>query len=473
MQANSLPVDFRVSYVGDQPLYLQIYQRFRDAILHGALPPGAKVPSIRALASELNLSRNTIEKAYELLTGEGILVSNGQAGTAVASVDWPSARGETPSVVPRVEDSSDWMRDWSAASPFQLGLPALDAFPLATWITLAHRVARERRTIREQVGSQGYFPLRQTIAAYLQVSRGIVCDPSQVFVTTGYRQSLGLLVSALLGPGDNVWVEDPVYPPALKLLRRTGLIVVPIPVDYAGLDVSVGREIAPHARMALVTPANQNPLGAVMSLRRRSELLRWAATSDAWLFEDDYDSEFCADARRLPTLCGSDRNGRVIYLGSFSKALHPGLRVSYIVVPSQLAPVLQEACNDLVDGGPISIHRTLATFMQEGHFGRHLKRMRSLYTKRRTALVGALEARLGHKLTVLPRATGLCIVAKLAPGISDVEAVERANMRGLAPGALSSRSIARDAGQGLLLGYTNFEDATSIERAVDALAACL
>ncbi|MFT4267556.1 MAG: PLP-dependent aminotransferase family protein [Xenophilus sp.] len=465
-------IDFSLDYAGDQPLYRQVYLRYRDAILHGNLPPGARVPSIRTLASELHLSRNTVEKAYDLLIGEGFLAGNNQAGTTVASL---AAQHRWRPAAPAVHDQAFAEPAAVAVAqprPFQLGTPALDAFPLAAWNLLSHRLARDRLSMHSPPDVQGYGGLRRAIAAYLQVSRGVACVDSQVFVTSGYRQSLGLLASALLRPGDPVWVEDPAYPPALRVLGRAGLRVVPVPVDGAGMQVAAGRAAAPRARMALVTPANQSPLGMVMSLPRRADLLAWAAEAEAWLVEDDYDSEFCAEGRRLPTLTSLDRAERAIYLGTFSKALHPALRVAYMVVPPRLVPPLRAIYQDLVDGGPVPVHRTLATFMADGHFGRHLKRMRGIYARRREALVAELASRLGDRLSVAPWARGLSVLARLRPGLDDQSIAARAQAAGLAPGALSARGIHRSPGQGLLLGFANFPDAGAVARAVDQLARC-
>ena len=496
----SLQIDFNIGYAGSQCLYREIYQRFREAIVNGSLPAGVRVPSIRTLASELRLSRNTVEKAYDLLIGEGLLVSNGSAGTTVAPVSRVrpairSCRVSQPegaadrvpqtdlrrtAVVGRVEpeDMSQLsvLAGHLAANvprPFQLGIPALDAFPVGTWLTLSQRVLRDRLTLRQEGDPQGYLPLRQAIAAHVHLSRGIHCLASQVFVTQGYRQSLSLVAAALLRPGDEAWVEDPVYPPALRLLQRLGIRPVAVPVDEAGIQVEVGRSIGTGARLALVTPANQSPLGMAMSIARRSELLAWAVESEAWILEDDYDSEFCAEGRLQPTLCSLDREGRAIYFGSFSKALHPTLRVSYIVVSASLVPLLRETCRDVVDGAPIPIQRALATFMVEGHFGRHLKRMRGLYNRRREVLVRQVEKQLGDRLRCAPAGSGLCVLAKLHDCASDTAIAARAEAVGLAVGALSARGVARSPGQGLLLGHSNFVDETAVKRAVELLVGCM
>ena len=494
----TLQIDFKLSYAGSGCLYREIYGRFRDAILNGSLPAGVRVPSIRALASELNISRNTVEKAYDLLIGDGLFISNGAAGTTVASHSPrrsthakhlkpersanPCELSGTPPPLGRSLGSPDATRDHPhydveqlsnrALRPFQLGIPALDAFPLGVWLTLSRRVLRDRRTIRDEAEPQGYFPLRQAVAGYVQVSRGVKCSASQVFITQGYRQSLALLVMALLRPGDAAWVEDPGYPLALRVLPRLGVEIAPIPVDACGIDVRAGRTHAPHARMALVTPGNQSPLGTVMSLERRDELTTWAGENNAWILEDDYDSEFCPDGRLQPTLSSMDRMGATILLGTFSKTLHPALRTSYFVAPSQLVPVLRAACQDMVDGASVPIQRTLAAFMAEGHYSRHLKRMRILYARRRQMLIDALASRLGDVLLAPPSGAGLRVLAQLADGIRDTDVSAKAESKGLAVGVLSTRSVIGASRAGLLLGHSNFEDTSAAASAVEDLAAC-
>lgn len=494
----SLQIDFKLSYTGNGCLYREIYGRFRDAILNGSLPAGVRVPSIRALASELNISRNTVEKAYDLLIGDGLFTSNGAAGTTVTShlprrstnakhlkleqSATPCQSSVNLSTLDRSLGSKDATRDSRndevepfsnpAQRPFQLGIPALDAFPLGAWLVLNRRILRDRRSIRDEAEPQGYFPLRQAVAAYVQISRGVKCSASQVFITQGYRQSLALLVMALLRPGDVVWVEDPGYPLALRILPRLGVELAPIPVDACGIDVCAGRKLAPHARMALVTPANQSPLGTVMSLVRRNELASWAGENDAWILEDDYDSEFCQEGRLQPTLSSMDRIGTTILLGTFSKTLHPALRTSYFVAPPQLVQVLRDLCFDMVDGAPVPIQRALAAFMTEGHYSRHLKRMRILYARRRQILIDSLASRLGGALRAPPSGAGLRVLAQLADGIRDTDVLAKAERKGLAIGVLSTRCVVTASRTGLLLGHSNFQDASAASSAVDDLATC-
>ncbi len=283
---------------------------------------------------ELGLARGTIESAYSLLAAEGYIQSRGQAGTVVTpGLALPAAPVE---VVTRTGD------DAAAPSfrpdsilPFQMGLPALDAFPRKIWARLGARRVRGMQPIDMlHPPVFGQQALRTEIAAYLQVARGIACHPSQVFVTSGYRQTVAMIFHALLEPGDRVWLENPGYPPTRDILAYLGMTGVPVSVDDEGIVVTEGVSKAPRARAAVVTPAHQSPLGVSLSLPRRLELLDWATRNDAWIIEDDYDGEYRYVSRPLPSLKSLDRDGRVLYAGTFSKVLLPGLRLAYLVVPS-------------------------------------------------------------------------------------------------------------------------------------------
>ncbi|SMF17018.1 GntR family transcriptional regulator / MocR family aminotransferase [Pseudogulbenkiania subflava DSM 22618] len=449
-------------------LYRQVYRRFKEAILSGTYPPGMRVPSIRTLASELKLSRNTIENAYDLLNGEGFFVSNGQAGTTIADLGFHQLTPRPAQVEPKSAAARLTVR------PFQIGVPALDAFPLSIWHTLCQRQLKSRHEISQILSDvQGYLPLREAIAAYLSVSRGISCTPSRVFITSGYRQSMLLLASTLLKAGDAVWIEDPSYPPARQLFGKLGIRQVPVPVDAEGMDVSEGVRLAPDARMALLSPANQSPLGTVLSMSRRMALLSWAESHSAWLIEDDYDSEYCSDGRLLPTLSSLDRLGRTCYLGTFSKTLHPELRLAYAVVPEGLVETVSETAGQLLDGCPLHEQKALATFIADGHFGRHLKKMRTLYVRRREMLVEALQSRLAGHVHISPFSRGLCLLVYLADDCDDVAIAQRACAAGLSVASLSPRATEDNHKRGLLLGFANIVDAQSAEQDVETLAACL
>lgn len=454
------------------PVYLQLYQRFRDAIAQGRLRPGDRVPAVRALASELNLARGTVESAYQLLIGEGYLLARGPAGTVVspqlATHAYAALATRNPAGTRRRADPHP---PRAAPQPFQLGLPALDAFPRKLWTRLAGNRLRSIGIdgLGYPAASQGYLPLREAVATYLGISRGIVCAPEQVFITAGYRGALDLICRSLLQPGERWWFEDPGYMHARQLLERAGAELVPVPVDGEGLQVEAGLRLAADARFALVTPSHQSPLGVSLSLARRLALLEWASARGAWVVEDDYDSEYRYHGRPLPALQGLDRDGRVLYCGTFSKVLFPGLRLAYLLVPAAETARFQATAEVFSQGCAELAQATVADFLAHGHFARHLKKMRSLYAQRRGYLLDALEAGFGARLRVDLQAGGIHILAQLDAAEDDRELARRANAAGLAVLPLSDWRLRAEGPPGLLLGFTNIASADEARRLVAAL----
>ncbi len=464
--AGSAPVT-RIDRRKREPLGQQIYERVRTAIDTGMLAPGARIASARAMASELGVARGTVEAAYQRLAGEGYLVARGPAGTIVSpnlpigprGLRAAAGAGAMPTAG-RAQATAGKPAPWLASPPpmpLQLGIPALDAFPRKLWSRLAAR--RVRLTSPADLGygdPRGEPALRQAIAAYLLVSRGIACRAEQVFVTAGYRASLALAAGVLLRRGDSVWIEDPVYPPTRAVLERESLIAVPVPVDEEGLAVSVGERGAPHARMAVVTPSHQAPLCVSMTVSRRLALLEWASLANAWVLEDDYDGEFHYAGPTLPALKSLDRDDRVIYAGSFSKVLFPALSLGYLVVPQAVAPLFAQA----MEAAPTRCARltqaTVADFLTGGHFARHLKRMRLLYARRRAWLVEALREVFGDRVAVDPARGGMHLVVRMRERAGDRTLASRAQRAGLNCQPLSARHAkARRCDHGLLMGFTN------------------
>lgn len=439
------------------PLYRQLYQRFRDALDEGRLHPGNRVPAVRALAAELNVARGTVEAAYQQLIAEGFLVPRGPAGTIV-SPQWsraaPLATATTLSTpAPAVTHTG------GTPLPLQLGLPALDAFPRKLWNRLA---ARELRGAGLDglvyPDARGHAGLRAAIATYLGLSRGIACAPEQVFVCAGYRACLDLVVQTLLAPGDACWFEEPGYFIARQALQAARLELIPVPVDAQGLDVAAGLAQAPHARCALVTPSHQSPLGISLALPRRLALLDWARRTDAWIVEDDYDSEYRYLGKPLPALKSLDDGGRVLYTGTFSKVLFPGLRLAYLVVPPRLVDTFVASVDRRHNHVPQLWQATVASFLAEGHFARHLNRMRKLYRQRRQWLAEALGVSLGEGVRIELQAGGLHLLARLEGG-DDRAWATAAQAEGLAVQALSPWYLGTPQRQGLLLGFTNIVQA--------------
>lgn len=458
----------------DAPIYLQLYRRYREAIAAGKLSPGDRVPSVRSLASELSLARGTVEMAYQILVSEGYFVTRGAAGTVVSpGLGSLAEPGHAKASVPSAYASSRLHAVASEDLPFQLGLPALDAFPRKTWARLAGRSLRTLETVAMTYPDPaGYEPLRRAIATYLGISRGIACSHEQVFVTAGYRGALELVRRTLLQAGDLGWYEDPGYILARQFLERAGLRLEPVPVDEEGLNVSIGQRRAAHARFVVVTPTHQSPTGVALSLPRRLELLEWASLRQAWIIEDDYDSEFRYHGRPLPALKSLDRNGRVLYTGTFSKVLFPGLRLAYLVVPASQVGKFGDTMNHLPGPGSILPQAMVADFLEQGYFARHLRKMRTLYAARRGYLVDALTQTIGERLHVQPQAGGIHVLAHLNTSQSDKTLAAAAEARGLAVQALSNWRLRKSSQGGLLMGFANFatpEDAVASVRRLGAL----
>lgn len=418
-----------------EPLYRQLYERVRAAILAGQLEPGARLPSSRGLASELGVARNTVALAYELLLLEGYIEGRVGSGTRVASLrrDQPGAaddrprvaqpaalarRGQTLASAPTLNTPGAG-REGGISRVFRVGEPDVTGFPYATWAKLlAHHAHKSLPAIARYQDAQGYGPLREAIAAHIGVTRGVRCAPEQIILTAGAQGALDLIARVLLDPGDPVWAEDPGYVGARGALLAAGARITPAPVDREGLDVAAGRRLAPTARMAVVTPSHQFPTGVTMSLGRRLALLEWASETGAWIVEDDYDSEFRYSGRPLEALQGLDRAGRVLYVGTFSKALFPALRLGYLAATPDLLDVLLAARRFIDVHPPLLEQLALADFLAQGHYTRHLRRMRRLYRERRDALVEALTRELGALLEVAVPEAGLHLAAWLRPEVS-------------------------------------------------------
>jgi GntR family transcriptional regulator/MocR family aminotransferase len=448
------------------PFYRQIYERFRNAIGNGLLKPGDRIPSARALTKELGLSRSTIDTAYALLVAEGYIQTRGQAGTVVT----PDLRPRAPVAAPRPRnDSGIGVAGFRPDSilPFQMGLPALDAFPRKIWARIgAHCVRAMQPTDMVQPPVFGLPDLRAEIAAYLQVSRGVSCIPSQVFITSGYRHSIELIALALLKAGDRAWLEDPGYPPTRGLLRHLQIETVAVPVDGDGIVVSKGIAIAPRARAAVVTPSHQSPLCMALSLPRRLALLDWASHNKAWIIEDDYNGEYRYVSRPLPALKSLDREGRVLYAGTFSKVLFPSIRLAYVVVPEAQVERFEEISQTFTGGSPELTQRIVTAFIREGHFGRHIQRMRKLYAQRRDETVEGLESILSDHMRIEHPPGGMHLILRSKARQSDRRLVARMLEDGLYAEALTDWAIDSRIAPALLVNFTNIDS----RKAAEALA---
>jgi GntR family transcriptional regulator/MocR family aminotransferase len=445
------------------PFYRQIYDRFRSAIAAGVLKPGDRIPSARALTKELGLARGTIEAAYSLLTAEGYFQARGQAGTIVTPGLKLQAVTTVPDPRPDIGTVATGMHQ-DVILPFQMGLPALDVFPRKIWARLG---ARCLRTIQPsgmaRPPTSGLHALRAEIAAYLQVSRGISCSPSQIFVTSGYCQTIGLIASTLLNTGDRVWLENPGYPPTRELLSHMNIATVPVPVDQEGLVVSDGVRLAPTARAAVVTPAHQSPLCVSLSLPRRLALLDWATQNNAWVIEDDYDGEYRYVSRPLPALKSLDRDARVLYAGTFSKVLFPSIRLSYLVVPAEQVERFQATSQAFGGSCPELTQSIVTAFITEGHFARHIQKMRKLYSDRREATILGLESVLGKHLRISAQPGGMHLILRLQRPHSDQLLAARMRSQGMHAEALGDWTIGGDGNGALLLSFTNIDSQATAE----------
>ncbi|WP_159565977.1 PLP-dependent aminotransferase family protein [Budvicia diplopodorum] len=457
------------------PVYRQIYLRLKEAIIAGNLKPGERLPSMRVLASDLGLARGTVENAYAMLIGEGYLESHGQSGTRVSSHlssshTLPVIANSLP--VTEKEPSMPHVSDFSH-QPLQLGLPALDEFPLTLWNRLAGKHIRQfPRTNLAQPPAAGYRPLREAIARYLQISRGITCQPRQIFICGGYGSVLRLILDTLYRHGDKVWLEDPCYLTARKIFTHVGAQIVPIDIDNEGMQVEQAIQRQSDARFALVTPAHHSPTGVTLSLPRRLALLKWATDNQSWIIEDDYDGEFRYQGRPQPALKSLDATGRVLYAGTFSKVLFPALRTAYLAVPeSQIEQFEQRVCISPC-ASQVQIQATIADFIDQSHFYRHLKNMRTLYARRRGFLIQAISENLSHlkHLKIETHFGGMHLILHLESHVDDRQITALARSHGLAVEALSEWCIDNHRLTGLLLGFTNISSLAHAKQQINKLS---
>ncbi|HSI13077.1 MAG TPA: PLP-dependent aminotransferase family protein [Chthoniobacter sp.] len=404
----------------------------REVIQSGQLKPGERVPSSRRLGQQHGLARGTVTEVFAQLSAEGYLESRAGSGTRVAQ-RLPEHFFVSARIVPAKEPArrmaplsrrggaliqSPFLRAFLGARPraFRAYQPAVEDFPVELWARLySRKMRRASREMMLQGDEFGWLPLRQAVAAHLGATRGVICQPEQVMIVSGTQQALDLVSRLLLAPGDAVWMEDPGYAGAAAIFRVAEARIVPVPVDDHGLQVSVGRKRAPKARMAYITPANQFPLGMTLSLERRLQLLEWSRQAGAWIFEDDYDSEFRFVGRPLAAVQGLDPAGGVIFSCSFNKMLFPTLRLGAVVLPAALVEAARAARSLLDRHPPLLDQLVLCDFITEGHFGRHLRKMRQIYAERLATLTAAVES-LDGRLTLGRCDTGLQTTAWLRDG---------------------------------------------------------
>lgn len=450
-------------------LSTRVYRAIRSAILDSTLRVGDRLPSTRTLAADLSISRSTAEAAYAQLEDEGYLTRGVGSGSYVSAA--PSAlssrQRQQSARQPSLHAHAFSKRgtqiaemggcvDARVVRAFSAGMPALESFPAETWQKLLARHARHDPAGWMMYGDQQGLPaLREAIAQYLSLSRGVNCDADQVIVLTSSQQALSLVAMMMLDAGDPVWMEDPGYRGAQTAFSGAGAHIVPVPVDGDGLLLDDALRLHPRVRLAYVTPSHQYPLGMTLSLPRRLQLIEWAQRTNAWIVEDDYDSEFHYDSRPVSAIHGLDRHQRVLYVGTFSKVLFPGIRIAYLVVPRQMVASFVTARSQ-VDGHTSPLMQTvLADFMQDGHFMTHVRRMRDLYRARRDIFMEEMDRHLRDRLLPQPTQGGLqtaCILADQR--LSDKRLADVAADTGIDLPRLARLYLGENRRNGFVMGYS-------------------
>jgi GntR family transcriptional regulator/MocR family aminotransferase len=467
----SLLLSIQINRDAQQPVSTQLCIALREIILTGGFLAGERLPASRTLARDLSLSRNTVIEVFDRLVAEGLLESRTGAGTFVSaalSQDRPKPeQSDAPPLVKTAPQLSGMMaqavsrfgdrkRLPHVARAFTTALPAFDVFPMAQWARLSAKYLRSARDDILGYGDPDGLPqLRRALASHLRVNRGIACEAEQIFIVGGAQQAFHLIGSTLVNPGENVWFENPGAIGARNSLIACGANLVPVPVDGEGLRVDEALRLSPQFRLAFVTPSHQQPMGNVMSLERRFALLSAAEQAGAWVIEDDYDGEFYFTGRPPPALKSVDTNGRVIYVGTFSKSLFPALRLGYVLVPPTLVDTFGTIMSNFLSGVPSHTQAIVAEFIDEGFFSSHVRRMRLIYRERHDVLLACAQQRLAGMLDVKPTHGGLHTTALLPASISEITISRDALQRQISVSPISRYALAPVPFNGLVLGYAS------------------
>jgi GntR family transcriptional regulator / MocR family aminotransferase len=449
------------------PLYTQLYTVIKDDILSGKLPSNSKLPSIRALASEISISRNTVDSAYLELYAEGYIYSRPRSGYFVSALT-PDGVRSSLSQPQRVRDP---LPKIPPPCQFDFHPARLDrhAFPVALWRkSLLECLRRTSDDWFEYRHPQGEWGLRCNIQKYLERSRGVICDPEQVVICSGLQNSLDIVAHLLKERRPVVAVENPGYHLPRLVFRNHSFEICPVPVDSSGIDLDLLE--ASRSTIAYVTPSHQFPIGCVMPIANRLKLIEWAKAGDRVIIEDDYDSELRYHGKPIPSLQGLDPNGNIVYSGTFSKVLSPALRVSYLILPHSLLPAYRAFFRDYFSSVSLLEQRTLAEFMEQGHWDRHVRRMRALYKKKHDALLQAVDCNFGLRASVLGQGAGLHVVLQLTDhSLSEVELIELARSNGIGLLPFSATHASGNPGSlKFLLGFGGM-DISDIEKGIKLL----
>lgn len=450
------------------PAHRRVYESIRRAIVSHHLVPGTRLPSTRSLADDLELSRNTLLAAFEQLHDEGYVISQVGSGTRVA-LTLPEDFSETQ--MAKDAEKTEGTRSTSGLSvrgtvvageadqtsyevqPFAPGEDDFSAFPTQLWRRLLNRQWRDPQPAHLDYGhAGGYLPLRRAIANYLRMSRAVSLTVEQILITSGTQQSIDLCARLLTDHGDLVWLENPCYWGARRVLEVNGLQLHPVPVDEEGISPT-SDDFRTPPRLIYTTPSHQYPKGVVMSYGRRRLLLDYAASVGSWILEDDYDSEFRFGGHPLSSLQGMDQNDRVLYLGTFSKVMYPGIKLGYLVVPAGLAESFKFGLYELQRPGQVVIQAALAEFIEEGHFAGHIRRLRQIYGERRRLLQEALSPITSVGASLPVAGSGLHLMVGLPSDCDDVRVAGLAAEQGLRVYPLSCYGIGENREKGLIIGY--------------------
>lgn len=462
--SNTLP-EFGIDRASDVSLTAQLVEQIRQAVLAGRLKPDARLPSTRALSLELGLSRTTVLAAFDQLIAEGYLEGRQGSGTHVtAELPDTSLTVDQPPLHAMVQPRLDR----EEAKAFRLGVFDSDHFPHNEWARLIGRIWRNPSPdLLSSDDVFGFHRLRSSLARHLHEWRGMIVSPEQIIITGGSADALSLIREAVFGPCDKLWMEEPGYPPAHKILGVNGLEIVPVPVDGAGLDVSAGRNKADNARGVFVTPARHHPTGVTMSLGRRLELIAWARENDAIIIEDDYDSEHRYVGLPLPALTSLDPD-RILYIGSFSKVFSPLLRLGFLIVPSHMTALFRALRHSLFPAPSPLAQPALASFIETGAFAQHIRRMRRLHASRRRKLITALAPGEPNLFRIEAPPAGLSLLLALPNGKSDTRLATLLSEAGIEVQPLSALYTKLKPRQGLILGFSGFEE-SRLESSATAL----
>jgi len=461
----------RIDRNAGQTISNQLYEQLKNGIYEGMLRPLDRLPSSREMSLELKISRNIVSQVFEQLTMEGYFDTRTGAGTFISkNVEKVSYSRRKPQPLPP-KPAHTVARPYGLNSvfeghvsahepmvPFQQSIPLIAEFPFASWARISAAVHKNMHLLHLGYDdAQGYLPLRKALCDHLRISRTINCEPENMLIVNGSRQALNLAAEILLNPGDQCWMEDPGYAGAVSAIRRFGGQICPIPITNDGIDLDFATRQYPNAKLAYVTPSHQFPMGNTMALGQRIRLLNWARDNNLWIVEDDYDSEFRYNSRPIPALQGMDVNGNVIYVGNLSKVLFPALRLGYMVFPSTALARQFATAKSVIEGQSNIVNQAIAAgFIQQGHFSRHIRRMRLLYKKSQDDLVGLINIHLIGKLTPAPVEAGMHLVAWLPVGIDAAVIAQEAAKESLVIIAVDHYGVEFKQPNGIILGFSGF-----------------